>query len=170
MSMWRTPRGRSASSTALIGRRRRGHATAFAGALDAQRIGEARLLIERDREHGQPACPRQRVIHEAGGDELAAVVVDHALAERLAKPLGEGAMHLAVDDERIDQAAEIVDCGVTVDGDLAGVGIDLHLTDVTAVGKPWRLGGEIRACLQGRREGVSATEQDGMSIWRCPGG
>ena len=57
-------------------------------------------------------------------------------------------MHLAVDDERIDQAAEIVDCGVTVNGDFAGVGIDLHLTDVTAVGKPWRLCGEVRVRLK----------------------
>ena len=60
---------------------------------------------------GRYVGARHGVIHERAGDELALLVVDRAFAERLADALGDAAMHLAFDDHRIDQHAEIVDRG-----------------------------------------------------------
>ncbi len=59
----------------------------------------------------------------------------HMLAQRLADALRDAAVDLAVDDERIDRAADVVDRRVFDDLDHAGVGIDLHLADMRAVGK-----------------------------------
>src|SRR5258708_23844235 len=49
-------------------------------------------------------------------------------------------MDLALEQERVDGAAEIVDDGVAFDYDGAGIGIDLDLDDVAAVGEglSWR--------------------------------
>ena len=44
-------------------------------------------------------------------------------------------MGLAVHDQRIDAAADVVDRGIAGDRDLAGVGIDLDLADGAAVGE-----------------------------------
>ena len=44
-------------------------------------------------------------------------------------------MGLAVDDQRVDAAADVVDAGVTRDRNFAGVGIDLDLADRGAVGE-----------------------------------
>ena len=57
------------------------------------------------------------------------------LEQRLADALRDAAVDLAVDDQRIDGAPDIVDGGVADDLDHAGVGIDLDLADVGAVGK-----------------------------------
>ena len=65
-------------------------------------------------------------------------VVDRVLEQRLADALDDAAMDLAFEQQRIDGAAEIVDHGVALDGDHAGVGIDLDLDDVAAVGKGLR--------------------------------
>ncbi len=42
-----------------------------------------------------------RVIHELAGDELAVIVIDGLLPQRLAEPLRDAAMHLAIDDQRV---------------------------------------------------------------------
>src|SRR6516164_6066882 len=49
-------------------------------------------------------------------------------------------MDLALEQERVDGAAEIVDDGVALDYDDAGIGINLDLGDVAAVGEglSWR--------------------------------
>src|SRR6266404_6440888 len=62
------------------------------------------------------------------------------LKESLANALYDPAMDLALEEERVDGAAEIVDNGVALDYDAAGIGIDLDLGDVAAVGEglSWR--------------------------------
>src|SRR5256884_6824468 len=62
------------------------------------------------------------------------------LKESLANALGDPAMDLALEQERVDGAAEIVDDGVALNYDGAGIGIDLDLDDVAAVGEglSWR--------------------------------
>src|SRR6266404_5079694 len=80
------------------------------------------------------------------------------LKESLANALYDPAMDLALEEERVDGAAEIVDDGVALDCNDAGIGIDLDLDDVTPVGEGlrWRyavvLGIEPRlhACRQFR--------------------
>ena len=62
------------------------------------------------------------------------------LKESLADALYDPAMDLALEQERVDGAAEIVDDRVALDCDAAGIGIDLDLGDVAAVGEglSWR--------------------------------
>ena len=60
-------------------------------------------------------------------------VVEAVLDQRLPDPLRDAAVGLAVDDHRVDGAADVVDGGVAHDRDHAGVGIDLDLADVAAV-------------------------------------
>src|SRR5262249_60312840 len=62
------------------------------------------------------------------------------LKESLANALHDPAMDLALKQERVDGAAEIVDDSVALDCDDAGIGVDLDLDDVAAVGEglSWR--------------------------------
>src|SRR6516165_2742216 len=57
------------------------------------------------------------------------------LKESLANALHDPAMDLALEKERVDGAAEIVDDSVALDCDDAGIGVDLYLDDVAAVGE-----------------------------------
>ena len=80
------------------------------------------------------------------------LVVDRAFQQRLADALRDAAMHLALDDHRIDDGAEVVDRGPADDLGLAGVGIDLDLADVAA-GREGEVGRIVeRALLQARLE------------------
>ena len=84
---------------------------------------------------------RQRVVHVAGAQQLAAVgVVGHALAQRLADALHRAALDLALHDVRADDAPDVVHRGVGHDLDAAGGGVDLDLGDVAAVGPAGRAG------------------------------
>jgi hypothetical protein len=62
------------------------------------------------------------------------------LKESLANALYDPAMDLALEQERVDGAAEIVDDRVALDCDDARIGVDLDLDDVAAVreGLSWR--------------------------------
>ncbi len=89
-----------------------------------------RVLGERDCETRQRVGARQRVIHEAAGQHLAgARLVHRALEQRLADALRDAAMHLAVQDERVDRLPDVVDRGVAHDFDRAGLGIDFEFAD-----------------------------------------
>ena len=69
------------------------------------RVGHA------DLEGRQVVGPRHAVVHVGAGQELAVLVVDAAFEQRLADALGDAAMHLALDDHRVDDVAEVVDRG-----------------------------------------------------------
>ena len=74
---------------------------------------------------------RHRVVHVAAGQKLAGLLVVHAaLEQRLADALRQSAVHLAFDDHRIDDVAEVVASGKVDNLHDAGLGIDLDLTDV----------------------------------------
>jgi hypothetical protein len=53
-------------------------------------------------------------------------------------------MDLALNDHRVEHHADIVDCGVGNEIQLAGIRIDLDLSDMTAAGK-----GEIHRIEEG---------------------
>src|SRR5438105_62473 len=57
------------------------------------------------------------------------------LEQRLAGPLGNSAVRLTVQNQRIDGAPDIVDCSVADNFNLAGVGIDLNFTNLRAIRK-----------------------------------
>ena len=66
--------------------------------------------------------------------QLAALgIVMRMLHQRLADALGDAAMHLAVNDERIYGAADIVDRDVVDDADRTGFHIDLDLAHMGAI-------------------------------------
>ena len=79
--------------------------------LTPKRIGRARRHRHADRERRQVVGARHAVVHVARGHELAGLVVDRALVQRLADALRDAAMDLALDDHRVDDDAEIVDRG-----------------------------------------------------------
>src|SRR5205809_8136620 len=62
------------------------------------------------------------------------------LKKSLANALYDPAMNLALEQERVDGAAEIVDDRVALDCDDAGIGFDFDLDTVAAVGegRSWR--------------------------------
>src|SRR3989442_14423534 len=78
------------------------------------------------------------------------------LKESLADALDDPAMDLALEQQRIDGAPECVEDGVALNYDGAGIGIDLDLGDVAAVGEglSWRYAvmRRVEARLHARRQ------------------
>ena len=72
-------------------------------------------------------------------------IEDDPLHHRLAQPLGDAAMDLALQQQRVEHGAHIVDDAVIDDPDLAGVGVDLDLADMAAIGKVLHPGDIARA-------------------------
>src|SRR5207245_2378579 len=60
---------------------------------------------------------RQRVVHQRRREELAVVAVDDAFEQRLADPLGDGAVDLTLDDQRVDDGAAVLDEAVAPESD-----------------------------------------------------
>ena len=97
----------------------------------------------------QVVRPRHGVIAEAGGQTLAAIgIVDTVFQKRLSDALRHAAMHLPRHQHRIDDAAEIIQHMIGHDIDLAGFGINLHLTDMAAIGECGRRTGEQRIAVE----------------------
>src|SRR5436305_875671 len=70
------------------------------------------------------------------GDELAGVpVVDAILEQRMADVLADAAMDLTLEQQRIDHRAKIVDHDEAEDARRAGIGLDLDLADMAAIGE-----------------------------------
>src|SRR5215813_1148970 len=90
---------------------------------------------------------RQAIIHQRAGAELAAFgVISGAFVESLAYSLDEATMHLALHNERIDDAPEIVGCGKIQQRNRPGVTIDFHLGNMRSrrIGEVRRI---IKRCL-----------------------
>ena len=86
-----------------------------------------------DLEARQVVGARQRVVHQRAGEQLPRLrVVAAALEHRLPQPLRQAAMHLACDDHRIHEVAEVVDRGEALERRAARLGVHLHLADVAA--------------------------------------
>src|ERR1700719_1594127 len=87
---------------------------------------------------------RQAIVHQRAGAQLAALkVVDRVFVESLAYALDEATVHLALDDERVDDAPEIVCSGEIEQCDRPGISIDFDFGDVRSGG-----GGEIRRIIK----------------------
>ena len=83
-------------------------------------------------ERGQLGRARHRVVGEVGRQRVPLLVVDELLPERLRDPLGEPAVLLAVDEQRVEDAAAVVDRHVADRPDLPGLHVDLDHRDVGA--------------------------------------
>ncbi len=116
--------------------RQGGRGAAFAAGLDAERIGWRQHLDNLRPERWQCVGARHAVVHERAAHRLAARRIDDALLpHRLADALRNAAVSLAVHDERIDAAADVVDRCIPRDRHMARVGVDLYLADRAAVRK-----------------------------------
>ena len=167
LSMCPIPNGASASQTAFTRQAADAIVPASPHALDAERVHRRR----RDRVVGLDvrhlAGPRHRVVHHGAGEELAVVVVDRDLLQRLAHALDHAAVNLALDDHRVDVRAAVVHRDVAEDLDLAGLGVHLDRADVGAEGidevardrrRPWPRGPAPRpAGMFQARLAISAT-------------
>src|ERR1700730_7889735 len=114
---------------------------AFPSATEPQWMGGRRYLAQRGGEEWHVGRAGHRVIHKRAAEELAGRgIVDALLKQGLASALPDPAIRLAVQDQRVDGAADIVDCRVAGDLDPPGLGIDLDLADVKAM---WEEGGDL---------------------------
>src|SRR5207245_8896662 len=90
--------------------RRRGRDRArLADALDAERVGGGRCLGPVGREVRQVGGGGNQVVGQGGGQQVAVIVVDGLLVQRLRDALGQAAVHLARDEERVHDLAHVVD-------------------------------------------------------------
>src|SRR5947209_8170369 len=71
-----------------------GNAASFTGTLHTENVERARCLREGDLEGGEGGGKRDGIVHQGTVEDLAALVVDHLLKERLADALGDGSMRL----------------------------------------------------------------------------
>ena len=81
-----------------------------------------------------PFGPWNCVVHELASEQLAAFVVNSMLVDSLSKTLNDSSMHLACDEQRIDDVAAIVDRDIAPDGDFARLLINIRNGDVRTEG------------------------------------
>jgi len=114
--------------------RQRAHRAGFASAFGAQRIAFGRHGIGENLHVRHRVGSRHAVIHEAAGQVSRLPVVDYLLHQSLAQSLCYATMDLALEADRVDHSADIVDNDITDDFERAGVRVDFDLTDMAAVG------------------------------------
>ena len=102
------------------------------------------------------AADGQRVVDERRRDQGAGLVVHRLLPERLGDALHEAAVHLAGDDQRVDDRADVVDGGVLAHR-------DLHRSRCRP---PSRRGG----CRAGRRSCPGRSVADASRLGSAPSG
>ena len=138
--------------------RRRADRAGLAGALDAERVGAARHDVVGELDRRQILGAGDAVIGQRAGQQLAGLgVEDGSFEHRLADPLRDPALDLPGEQQRIDDRTEIVDHEIAQDVDMPGVGLDLDLADMTAIGE-----GRLR-----RRE-MAALVKAGLDPRRLP--
>ena len=71
-----------------------------------------------------------QVVHERAGEQVAVLVVDDPLEKRRADAVREPAAYLALDDQRVQHPAGVVDAHVVEDAHGAGLALDLDDGDV----------------------------------------
>ena len=109
MSMCAIPSGASASTTAFT----TAGVEAIVPVSPAPFTPSGLTSVERLRavelERREELGLRHRVLHHARRLQLAVLVVDRALPERLRDALRDAAVHLPVDDQRVDHPPDVVD-------------------------------------------------------------
>ncbi len=92
-----TPSGEKRVEDCVHDRRRRGDGAAFADTLGAERVCRARDRAEIDRDPAAMCRPRDGVIRQCSGQQLAAVgAIDDVLGKRLADALYDAAHNLTL--------------------------------------------------------------------------
>src|SRR5215831_16868870 len=78
---------------------------------------------------------RRQIIRQAGRENVAGLVVDDLLEQRIGDALGNAAVDLPVDDHGIDQASGVLGHQKPFDHDAAGLHVHLDHGDVAGIGK-----------------------------------
>src|SRR5215831_10843178 len=113
--------------------RQRADGPCLARPLRAEEVQRRRRGVRADLERAQIIGARHAVVHERRREELPRLpVVDDLLHQRLPRALRDAAVDLTLERQRIDHRADVVDHDVRGQPDLARLGIDLDLADVTA--------------------------------------
>src|SRR5438105_3906703 len=86
-----------------------GDGAGLADAFDAERVQRAGRFEVRDFNVWYLDGGRHQKVHEAGIDELAAVVEEEAFVESARDALRHATVDLALDDGRVDEHATVVD-------------------------------------------------------------
>ena len=134
MSIWVTPTGESASMIALMTAGGLPTAPASPAPFTPSGIGAARHFDQLDLDVRQVVRARQRVVHEAAGQELArTLVIRGALQNRLPEALGDAAVNLAAHHHRVHRFTHVIGDTVADDEGVPGIRINLHLGNVAAV-------------------------------------
>ncbi len=82
---------------------------------------------------GTSSALGMQIVHQRCPEAVAAVVEGDHFHERDADAVGEPAMHLPLDDHRVDADAAVVYGDEPAHGDDGGSGVDIDNTDVRAV-------------------------------------
>ena len=116
ISIWRTPNSARASTIALITAANAGVVPPSPPERTPSRFVGDGHFAERSSQERQGIGPRHRVIHEARRQQLPGLrLVIAVFEQRLADTLGDSALRLTVQDQRIDCAPDIVDRSVADD-------------------------------------------------------
>ena len=141
-----TPRCESASSTALITAGAAAIVPGLPHALRAERMVGRLALGAVELVRRQLGRRRHEVGRERAVREVAVLVVDRLLVERRRDALRDAAVHLAVDDQRVDDRADVVDRDVADEPRVARLRVDLDDRRVGAAGPR-----EVRRVVRRRR-------------------
>ena len=102
-----------------------------------------------------------QIVGKARGQDVAGLVVNDFLEERVADALRDAAVNLPVDDHRIDEPAGVLGHEEFVDGDVPGLDIHLHHRDMARIGEG--AGRIVGRALGDARQNL-ALEQVGLMI------
>src|SRR5205807_5373896 len=100
--------------------------------LGPERVRWARRDRAVEHEAGQLRRRGHQVVGQRRGQQVAVLVVDRLLEQRLGQALHDPAVDLPLDDERVDLVAAVVDGDVVQQVDLPGLLVDLDDADVRA--------------------------------------
>src|SRR5690242_5246834 len=108
---------------------RRADGSTFAHAAEATDGGRGSLHVHHvHRRH--LAGGRHQVVHKAGGEELAVLVIDDLFVERGADALRDPAAHLTVDDQWVDELAAVLGDDVRLEANSERGGIYVENGDM----------------------------------------
>ena len=132
MSTWRTPRCDSASTTADCTAGVEPIVPLSPMPLAPSGFTSVGVSIATSSKLGQLGGGDGGVVGQVRGDRVAVVVVAHLLEQRLGGALGDAAVALPVGEQRVEDAAGVVDGDVAHQLDAPGLGVDVDHRHVGA--------------------------------------
>src|SRR5437764_4455869 len=111
---------------------RRTDCPGLADAFDAHRVHVCRRLRVVKLKPGNHLRSWHCIVHERARDELPLLVIDHFFIESLSECLDYAALHLPINEHRVDDLAAIVNRDIALEFYLACLTVNLDDTDMCA--------------------------------------